>query len=154
MSLWTIHRRTARRLWPAYQRFVVAVLIALVFHGLYAGWHWHTELRTGRGLRFISPTGSIWRNESARIIVANWAQESLRMWSSSVPALSAAWQSNLIHTIPTVLPSSVVGIIAFAMLSRRIGRPDLRDPHSRCRRCRYIFIGLQSPRCPECGEMI
>ncbi|OWY70583.1 hypothetical protein B7486_13265 [cyanobacterium TDX16] len=146
--------RATRRLWPANQRFVVAVLIALVFHGLYAGWHWQTELRTGRGLYSISSTGSIWRNESARSIVTNWAQESLRMWSSSVPALNAAWQSNLIHTIPTVLPSSVVGIIAFAVLSRRFGRGDLRDPHSRCRRCRYILMGLQSPRCPECGESI
>lgn len=146
--------RATRRLWPAYQRFAVAMLIALVFHGLYAGWHWHKELRTGRGLRFISQTGSIWREQSARSIFANWAQESLQMWSSSVPALSAARQSNLMHTIPTVLPSSVVGIVAFAVLSRRFGRGDLRDPHSRCRRCRYILMGLQSPRCPECGESI
>lgn len=154
MSPPTTNSRSTRRLWPAYQRFFVAVLIALVFHGLYAGWHWHKELRTGRGLRFISPTGSIWREESARSIVANWSQESLRMWASSVPALNAAWQSNLIHTIPTVLPSALVGIIAFAVLSRRFGRSDLNDPHSRCRRCSYIFMGLQTPRCPECGEVI
>ncbi len=147
-------RPPQHRVWSASYRVLVSLLIALVFHGAYAGWHWQVKHRSGRGLFVVSPTGEIWRKSSTRTIVTGWLQESLRMWSASISALSYAWQSRLIYTIPTLLPSSLVGVFAFVLITRWRGPPEQRDPYCRCRRCGYILAGLDKPRCPECGEAI
>lgn len=144
----------AHRVLSAKSRVLVSLLVALVFHGVYAGWHWQIKYRSGPGLIYISPEGEIWRRSAARTIATDWLQMSLQVRAASIPVLRHAWQSNLIFTIPTLLPASLVGVLVFAILTRRRGPLDLRDPYCRCRRCGYILAGLEHPRCPECGEAI
>jgi hypothetical protein len=63
----------------------------------------------------------------------------------------AVWK--LCHAAVTSAPAAVIGVLAYAALTRCFG-PTTLDPESRCRRCGYILRGLSEPRCPECGEGI
>lgn len=142
------------RVWSFLHRFIVAWLVAMVFHGLYAAWHWHVQFRSGRGLFVLSPTGSVWRQSSLRTLTTNWLQESLRAATASVFGLNWAWQSDLVFTIPTLVPAMLVALLTFVLLTRRHGPKIPVDSHCRCRRCQYILAELTIPRCPECGEAI
>ncbi|MCA9254657.1 MAG: hypothetical protein KDA33_03425 [Phycisphaerales bacterium] len=146
--------RPARRVMPALARSLVALVLAMTFHAIYAGWHWRVTLHSGKGLSTLSPTSSIWTRESCRTIVASRGQAWIRRITGASPTLAPLWQSDLVHTISTILPTALVAVVTFAWLSRRYGAIESEDPFCRCRKCRHILMGLQAPRCPECGEAI
>ena len=146
-------RRRAPRPWPAWLRVLLSIVVVVAFFKLYAGWHWSTRVGSGPGVTF-SPTKSYVGLSSAMSLFVQASSERLE---HLLPAgLRGVWPLgywHLAYTLGTVLPASLLGVIAYAVLTRRFGRPR-GDGHSHCRRCAYILYGLTQPRCPECGEPI
>jgi hypothetical protein len=132
---------------------LVSVAVVCLFFKIYAGWHWSERVGSGPGVTF-SPTNAYVGLSSAMALVVDALSEVLKPLSIGLPQpwTSAYW--HLAYTLATILPASLIGVVSFALLTRRFGPSRNADPHSRCRRCDYILNGLSQPRCPECGEAI
>ncbi len=145
-------RRRERRPWPAWLRVLVSIVVVVAFFKVYAGWHWSKRVGSGPGVTF-SPTKSYVRFSSTMALFVRESAEKLERLPAGLHRVWPIGFWHLAYTLGTVLPASLIGVIAYAVLTRRFGRPHV-DGHSHCRRCDYILYGLTQPRCPECGEPI
>jgi hypothetical protein len=132
-------------------RVVVSLALALIFQWVYAGWTWDTQLRSGRGLFALSPTGRVVRKEAIMAVVMDRVHEG---YFRNQPPLIIDWFLPLAYCIVSALPAACVGLLAFIATTRRPAPRPAHDPESRCRWCTYILKGLSAPICPECGEAI
>lgn len=145
-------RRRAPRPWPAWLRVLLSIVVVVAFFKVYAGWHWSKRVGSGPGVTF-SPTKSYVGFSSTMALFVQVSAEKLERLPAWLHRVWPMGYWHLAYTLATVLPASLIGVIAYAVLTRRFGRPHA-DRHSRCRRCAYILYGLTRPRCPECGEPI
>ncbi|HVP12871.1 MAG TPA: hypothetical protein VMV94_16980 [Phycisphaerae bacterium] len=142
-----------KRGWPWWLRCLCAVGLTVLLYWPYAGWHWRTEVRSGPGLFALSPTGAVVRKQSTMAIATQYI-ERMREWPlwNALGGRLTAWR--LSYALTTALPAALIGVLAFAALTRWFGPKVAPDPSTRCRKCDYILAGLSRPRCPECGEPI
>ncbi len=144
--------RRAPRPWPAWLRVLLSIVVVVAFFKVYAGWHWSKRVGSGPGVTF-SPTKSYVGYSSTMAVIVRESAEKLERLPAGLHRVWPSGYWHLAYTLATVLPASLIGVIAYAALTRRFGRPRV-DGHSHCRRCDYILYGLTQPRCPECGEPI
>ena len=143
-----------RTVWPAWLRVVVAVGFTVALYWPYAAWYWHARPATGRGLYALSPTGSVVWRESTLTLVMGYLHDRVRIWPPLRGWSGGEAEARLCLTLATVLPSGLVGLGVYMILTRWRGPIAGHDPYTRCRKCQYILAGLSEPRCPECGEAI
>lgn len=132
-------------------RAAVSIILALAFQSIYAGWNWDTQIRTGRGLFRLSPTGRIIRKQSTMAVLMYRMHEGpLR----SLPLPISEYILALAYCVVSALPAASVGLVVFILATNRWAAGLAHEPESRCRSCGYILRGLSAPKCPECGEAI
>ena len=52
------------------------------------------------------------------------------------------------------LPTALVAISVYGLMTRCLGAHESFDGETHCRKCGYILRGITEPRCSECGERI
>lgn len=142
--------KTPRKGWPGWLRVLLSLAVVVVVFWLYAGWHWSSRVGSGPGVTF-SPTGAYVGKSSAMALSVEYLSERLQhSWFVHL-GIHGFW--HLGYTLGTVFPASLLAVLTYAALTRRLGHPVF-DGYARCRRCNYILRGLSKPRCTECGERI
>lgn len=66
----------------------------------------------------------------------------------------AQWVWRVSTVAAYIMPTAVLALIAYGILTRIFPSRQIKVNDIRCRKCRYILKGLREPRCPECGEPI
>jgi len=145
-------RHRPARVWPAWLRVLMSLVMVVAFFKVYAGWHWSKRIGSGPGVTF-SPTKSYVGLSSAMSVFVRVSSERLERLPAGLHRIWPLGYWHLAYSLATVLPAALIGVLAYAALTRRYGRPR-DDGHSHCRRCSHILYGLTQPRCPECGEPI
>src|SRR5205085_11881451 len=107
--------RNVSQRWSAKLRVGVALLGAMAFYWLYAGLYAFSPLRTGRGLFFFSPTGTIIRRQAVHSFVVERLVALVQSGRVQLRVYMAWW--DLAYAIGTVLPAALVGTALYALLT-------------------------------------